>query len=175
MGWSDRPDDAGVCRGVLGAVANSETVARLFVAQVPYQGYQWFVRRDLLPSPNGLPESNVCGESDGLSVDRATGLSDEDLVARSTAHAERQNASRRERGKPANQLAGGARIASVATLRAVRRQGGMGEQVIFVYDDPKSDNAEHAVVRMLETVPEEEVAGLADDVKACFERMVSAG
>lgn len=162
-----------MCPDGLGAVRDEERVARLFVPQVPDQGYQPFIRKDLLP-PKGRAASDVCGASDGASVDRRSTLSDDELRTRSARFATECNAERARRGKPPNRFAGGALVASVDRLRAIRRPVGKPEQIVLVYDDAMPENAEHAVVRLSEAVPEEEVAGLVDDLRACFDEVVGS-
>ncbi len=101
-------------------------------------------------------------------------MSGAELLARSAARADEKNAARVKKGKSPNQFSSGGRIASVQALRGLGRATDADDQVVFVYDDPKSDNAEHAVIRVSNGVPEEELAGVLDDVRNCFIEDASA-
>jgi hypothetical protein len=162
MNWTDRPDGEACCPGLLGAVTEQESVARLLITRdPPPQGYEPIRRSELFPSPEGF--SNECGDADGLSVDRCNGLSDDDLRTRSEAHACQQT------GRRGN----GAIIAGVADLRATILEGVNSDQAVFVYDDARSNNQEHSVVRCVE-VSRPRQTSLRDHVASRFSRTVNA-
>jgi hypothetical protein len=93
-------------------------------------------RKELFPD-NEMAISNVCGDSDGLSVVRNIDLADGEILKRSAIQsAVRQNRTPR-----------GASVASVFALRNIRTVDNPDKQVVFVYDDPKTDDPYHAVVR----------------------------
>jgi hypothetical protein len=170
--WTTRSESEAFCEGPLARVDSTEAVARLIVRQEPNEGYNPFQRSDLLP-PKKRDIENTCGEQDGLSVDRCRGLSADELIARSALRAEVSNARRVERGKAPNQFPAGASVAEVSDLRAIGSPGLPGRQVVFVYDDAMEDNAEHAVIRLSEHVPEEEVALVLLDLKNAFKERIA--
>lgn len=170
MGWVDRNDREQKCGGSPGPVGDGDRVARITIHQSPATGYQPFQRKDLI-KPSAAFEDE-CGTADGLSVDLCTNLTPEDLLQRSARRAAAANARRAQQGKPPNQFPLGALLASVSELRSLGSR--FERQVIYVYDDPISDggaihpNPEHSVIRISDIVPEEQVAGVIDDVVQAF-------
>lgn len=137
MSWTGRPDNQACCGDSPGAIDAKERVAHLIHSrnsEPPSSG----LKRDTL-QPNG-DFSNNCGDSDGLSVDRCDGLSIGQLRERSTNLAEIR----------VGRTARGARIASVQALRAIGFADDPNGRAVYVYDDPRNDNSEHAVIRVTE-------------------------
>lgn len=95
-----------------------------------------FSRRRLLAPKQGF--SNVCGSSDGSSVDRQNGRQNSELLKRLMEFANRNAESPR--------TPEGYACANVGRLRSIQASD---QQVVFVYDDP-GDLAGplHAVIRV---------------------------
>lgn len=161
MSWTDRADDVSCCNGPLGAVGPKEHVARLLITGT-LEPMQAAFKRSELHADGVVVISNACGDSHGLSVDRCDSLSDDDIRQRADVQAAKKPGRKGE----------GARIASVAALRAIRQRGS-DEQVVFVYDDPRADNDHHSVVRISHTVPRTDYKVLAKDVMGAFNRRVA--
>lgn len=172
MSWTGRSDAEPCCEGARGAVAADERVARITIRPARPQGYQPFSRRDLFPPADGQ-FSNDCGMADGLSVDRANGLSEAEIVARSAARAATANARREAEGKPPSQSQDGAIIAHAGHLRALRRDQRPDQQMVFVYDDPTPTNDRHAVIRCSVEVPDEVRASFLARMQSLFDTVVS--
>lgn len=171
MNWTARCESDPYCEGALGRVSSDEKVARIVIRQEPDQGYNPFQRSELLPPKKREPD-NTCGQQDGLSVDRSSNLSRDQLYARSVARAFAKNEIRKANGKPANQSPEGAVVAEVERLRQISRPSMEGKQVIFIYDDALPDNQQHAVIRVSASVPDEEVALILDDIRRAFDQRV---
>lgn len=140
MSWIERPDKIACCGDNPGSVACDEDVARLLHSKIDDPDVLAFSRKEL--TGEGLKNpSNVCGEADGLSVDRAGGLSDDEL-----RHLSRLQAERRP-GRSGR----GAWVANVAVLRAISHPAAP-TGAVRVYDDPMPDNDRHAVIRVADTI-----------------------
>jgi hypothetical protein len=135
MTWTSHQDDQTRCKEPPGAVVAGEELARLLHTKNPQPHQDPLIRTDLQPKKAGI--SNMCGESDGLSVVRCGGMSDADIRTR----AEGQVAGKNDRQQE------GAMIALVDDLRSIR-QPGSEEQIVFAYDDPLTDDDFHAVLRV---------------------------
>lgn len=171
--WTNRLETQVTCGGDLGAVSDDETIARLLLVQNPPSGWRPFKLPGFLPPSSG-PISNTCGDSDGGSVDRANTLTGDDLQNRSNSFAAVQQAAAEARaaetGKP-NKIVrsgGGSLVATVGVLRTLTVTSQNDAQVVYIYADPRADNAEHAVVRISTAVLEEELPLLYDDITAGF-------
>ena len=161
--WAGRGETKACCSGLLGAVVSTESVARLRMIRTPPQGYKAFRRSELFPRP-GVDFSNVCGEADGLSVDRCDSLSHDALRTRSE---HRAGASDERKGN-------GAVVAVVGAVRSIRLAGSEVFPVFVVYDDATTTNPEHSVIRGSELVPRAFQASLLDELIATFSIDVSA-
>lgn len=140
MSWIERPDTVACCGDVPGAVACEEDVARFLHSKIDDPDILAFKRSELTGDGIKHP-SNVCGESHGLSVDRAGGVSDDALRQLSNVQAER---------KPGRE-GRGAWVANVGALRAIAHPEAP-DGVVRVYDDPMPDNDKHAVIRVADTL-----------------------
>lgn len=69
-------------------------------------------------------------------------------------------------------VSNGARIAKATDVRSIRLARNPDKQVLFVYDDPCDEEPCHAVIRMDNDTPEEEVAGVLDKIAAIFRHSV---
>ena len=159
QGWTRSSDDEQCCPSGLGAVESVETIARLTLIRTKEPlGYNPFNRRDLF-SADDTP-NNDCGNKDGCSVDRRDTLSDYIILKRSDDFAARGN----------NRVGNGAYLVKVETLRHHRLETMPNQQVLFVYDDPMPENAEHAVIRATNEVADEERGILLGDLKEYFSK-----
>lgn len=138
MTWTNRLDTAACCPGSKGAVDSTEDVALYLHSKIDNPDTIPFERKRLTGEDLGRAISNVCGDADGVSVDRAIGLSEAEILVRAKAQAERQP----------DRVSTGAKIALVSSLRDIRRDEDDASQVVFVYDDPLADNDAHAVIRL---------------------------
>ncbi len=155
--WSGRSEDEPCCHGPLGPVRNDEQLARLtFQRTKEPLHYKWIQRKELFPRDNAF--SNVCGAQDGMSVDRSSDLSNQQLIDRSEVHARRGN----------HRLGNGAYVADAGAVRAIHSPS--GECAFRIYDDPLQDNDEHAVIRGRILVPEEERTFVMIDLEELFAR-----
>lgn len=161
MTWTGRPDGEPCCGDEPGSVACEEDVARLIHSRIEDPDVLAFTRKDLTGQGIDRP-SNICGAADGCSVDRATGLGDDELRRR----AELQAAKREGR------TARGAWIANVAALRAIRHPGAP-EGAVRVYDDPMPDNDRHAVIRVSPDIPRTDFNEVRRAIIAAFGRRVA--
>lgn len=171
MPWTDLIDIAPRCGcGVpYSACTSAEPVARITITQMPDIGYTPFQRKDFLP-PKEYAVSNVCGDSDGVSVIRCQDLSAAAVRLKSQNRATEANRRRRLANKAPNQAPKGALIAQVEDLRSIRTAGHPHTQAVFVYDDPTLLEPEHAVIRMSVNVAEDEVGVVLAAVRAAFSR-----
>lgn len=163
MKWTDRPDSAACCPGKKGAVEDAEQVALYLHSKIDSPDTIPFERTKLTGEKLGRPISNDCGNADGVSVDRTIGLSDVELSLRAITQAERQP----------NRVSTGAKIAPVASLRGIRSEGNDTEQVVFVYDDPLSDNDAHAVIRLRQGFGRPEFIDIRRRIIDAFSRRVA--
>lgn len=155
MSWFDRNENTACCDGP-GPVENDELVCRILVKRtIEPLFYEWISRRELFPSPNF---SNLCGDQDGLSVDRSYGLDDCTIDRRSTERAEKGN----------NRIANGGLEAPVNRIRQLRWLD-PSTQICKIYDDPMNANPEHAVIRLTEEIPDEERSLVVAKVKELFD------
>lgn len=142
-------------------MGSSETVARLVHSNIYEPDIAAFTRKELTGA--GIPViSDLCGEADGCSVDRADGLSDDELKARSEAQA----------GSSPNRVAKGARIADVAALRAIGHKDARDGQAVRIYDDPRPANDRHAVLRVCAAIPRPDFLEVRRQIVAAFARQV---
>jgi hypothetical protein len=154
MTWFERNERKACCDGA-GSVSDQEKISRiLFKRTAEPLHYEWLPRSELF-SKVGF--SNECGEQDGLSVDRSELLDDEEIDQRS-AH--------RANVRP-NRIPNGALQADVKSVRDLRWLD-VDTQVCKVYDDPKNDNGEHAVVRAAEDIPDEDRSIFVRQVRDLF-------
>lgn len=93
-------------------------------------------------------------------------------MGRSEKRAALANEKRAERGKAANQFPNGAQIAKVDELRRISSPSSPASQAVFIYDDGFASNPQHAVIRLSDSLPEEEVALVLDDLRAAFNKRV---
>ena len=136
MNWNSRPDTIACCNDGYGAVCAGERVARLVHSNISKTRNDPFKRSDIFNSDH-KPFTNACGEADGLSVVRSTVLTDVEIVSRSIAQAIRVS------GRAAMPTL----FAPVALLRSIEAPGRNGDQVVFIYDDPRPDDQFHAILR----------------------------
>lgn len=161
MSWIERPDNVACCGDTPGSVACDEQVARLLHSKIDDPDILAFSRKELTGDGIKNP-SNVCGEADGLSVDRAGGLSEDELRQLSNAQAERRPG---RDGK-------GAWVANVAALRAITHASAP-EGAVRVYDDPMPDNDRHAVVRVADTISRTDFNEIRRAVMTAFAKRVA--
>lgn len=155
MTWAGRDESVACCDGP-GPVQDAEAVCRILIKRTAEPlFYSWFARKDLFPSGEF---SNDCGSQDGLSVDRAADLSEDEITARSAARAAAGN----------NRRSNGGLQAEVGAIRAIVRHD-QTSNAFRVYDDPLQSNAEHAVIRGFDDIPEEDRAVLMGDLEELFE------
>lgn len=171
MSWTDLIDTAPRCGcGIPSSdCSGAEPVARITITQMPDIGYTPFQRKDFLP-PKSYAVSNVCGDSDGVSVIRCRDLTVAAVALKSQNRATEANRRRRLANKPPNQTPKGALIAQVDDLRSIRTAGRPHAQAVFVYEDPTLVEPEHAVIRMSVDVAEDEVGVVLAAVRAAFNR-----
>jgi len=165
MPWTSRNEAAPCCAGEFGAVSSDEHVVRLRLKQYPQKGYSPFQRTDFFRTS---PPFNDCGQQEGCSVDRLLDLSDPQVRARSEAKAALSNQRSIDAGREPLMSGDGGLVACVADLRLVRREGAPAEQIIFVYDDARDDNPQHAVIRAADSVPDEERRSIIRKVELKF-------
>lgn len=161
MTWTDRPDSVPCCGDKPGAVACHEDVARLIHSKILDPDTLAFSRKELTAEKIVSP-SNVCGDADGCSVDRATGLSDDELRRRANAQA----------AKKEGRTGQGAWVANVAVLRSLTHSEAP-DGAVRVYDDPKADNDGHAVIRVSANVPRTDFNEVRRAIMAAFSRRVA--
>jgi hypothetical protein len=154
MTWFERSELRACCDGT-GPVSDQEKIARiLFKRTAEPLHYEWLPRSELFPKDSF---SNDCGEQDGLSVDRSGSLSDDEINKRSALHA----------GHRPNRNPNGALEADVRSVRELRWLDN-DTQVCKVYDDPRNDNDEHAVVRAAVDIPKEDQSIFVRQVRDLF-------
>ena len=154
MTWTGREESVACCDG-LGPVQDNEAVCRILIKRtVEPLFYTWFARKDLFP--DGV-FSNVCGTQDGLSVDRSSNLSDDEVSSRSAARAALGN----------NRMSNGGLQAEVSAIRAIARWDDPSN-AFRIYDDPLQNNLQHAVIRGCENIPDEDRASLMIELEELF-------
>lgn len=156
MTWTDRADTENRCNGPRGGVGGSELVARLLTSKMAGSSGSIFTRNSLDGRKNA--GSNVCGQSDGISVDRCADLSNGEIIGRAHAFAV----------KSEGRVSLGALLACVQSLRDIRLVDVADEQLVFVYDDPATDNDRHAVIRTSAIVPPTRFGELRDRIAEHF-------
>lgn len=161
MSWTDRPDAEPCCGDEPGAVACAEDVARLLHSRIDDPEILAFSRKELTSIGINAP-SNACGEADGCSVDRATGLSDGEI---------RQRADEQANRRP-GRLGKGAWIANVAALRAISHPSAP-DGAVRVYDDPMPGNDRHALVRVAAEVPRTDFNEVRRAIMSAFSKRVA--
>ena len=159
QGWTDRDDAAQCCPSLLGAVEDSEYLARLIHSTIEEPKGNPFKREEMFP-PKG-EFSNVCGESHGTSLVRRDGISDEELCDRASRQAER---------KP-GRVGRGAFVAKSAELREIEHPDRPGEVAIRIYDDPMATDQHHCVLRA-SPVPRTLQSEIRNKVRALFNRHI---
>lgn len=155
MTWFGRAEDPALCPGPMGAVQDAEVLARLLHETNVEPPSNRFLRKEVFSV--GLNEpSHGCGVKDGASVDRCDGLSDEEIMRRSVAQAER---------KP-GRSARGAHYALAEAVRSLRLPGLPDRRLFRVYDDARlsadddgPENLEHAVIRGDDTLTRPQQSG----------------
>ena len=157
MFWTEQDDKIPRCGGRLGPVRDDEHVARLLHSNIHEPRKKALTKDELFAPAEGKQVSNECGESTGPSVDRCDQLSRAEIQRRSTEQAE----------KRPGRTSKGAMVASVGSLRSIRSPEREG-QVLFVYDDPRPDNPEHAVLRGSRDLSPGKRISLRDSVVAAF-------
>ncbi|MFN3816239.1 hypothetical protein [Brevundimonas sp.] len=157
MSWSDRRDDEQCCAGPLGGVGSEESVARLLHSKIAVPEQAAFTRKELTGEGS---VSNECGKQSGCSVDRASGLSQEDILVRAKALAEAKTGRKSE----------GAFLASAKDLRRIAHEE--IPQAVLIYDDAKSDNDRHAVLRVHSSVPKTDFGLIRNAIMKAFSRRI---
>ena len=92
-------------------------------------------KRDQITCPK-TAYSDACGVSDGLSIDRCTDLTHQQIKLRAKTYAEASS----------GRTSRGALVACVQSIRNIRLAGINGP-VVRVYDDGSDENPRHAVLR----------------------------
>lgn len=161
MTWTVRSDRDPCCGEQPGAVACDEDVARLIHSRIDDPDVLAFTRKDLLGEGIAQP-SDVCGLADGCSVDRASGLVDDEIRARSA----RQAAQREGR------IARGAWIANVGMLRSISHENAP-DGAVKVYDDPMPGNDRHAVIRVSTEIPRTDFNEVRRSIISAFDRRIA--
>lgn len=141
--WAGPAEHPALCPGPLAAVRDNEVVARLLHENTLEPASSRFMRKEVFSV--GLTSiDNQCGTKDGASVDRCDNLSDDEIMRRSKAQAERRPGRKAE----------GAYYATAGGIRRLRLPGQPDAQIFRVYDDARlvedefgPINCEHAVVR----------------------------
>lgn len=157
--WISRRDDEQCCPGDLGVVRPEERVARLRIRRLVHPDWIAFPRKEIFGL---LPQSNECGRSSGLSVQRCDDLTPEELRKRSQIHAEQR----------ANRIGDGAQIASVTSLRAIGSDR-YQRKIVYVYDDA-NEVPEHAVIRACDQIAPEEQASIMIELSETFSEVLPA-
>lgn len=159
--WISRSEATACCPGGHGPVQGCERLARLLHTKIVEPDYDPLRRSDFFP-PTKRPMSNECGSSDGCSVIRASGLSDEDVRKLAQAQAARREGREQK----------GALLAECAALRAIRLPNN-DNQVVFVYDDPLGDEPRHAIIRCDDQLHRPDQDELRESIRAAFNEHVS--
>ena len=126
-------------------LANSEKIGRVLYSAIAPSGVpdeRTFPICDLLLERVGAVDHD-CGNSDGVSVQRAPPATLEKLILKSQELAAR---------KP-GRTAGGVAFTLVSVLRSIKIPGVSG-QVVFVLTDGSDADPGHAVIRMSPQVPD---------------------
>lgn len=155
MSWTNLAENSARCGGALGAVRPQEEVARHLHSKIDEPRQKAFKREELFGLSGQI--SNECGQSTGISVDRCSNLSDQQIDQRCITFAAQ---------RPGRQSKG-SMIAQVAALRSVVIPNVSG-QVVFVYDDPDLTNAEHAIVRARQGLSKAQMGFVRDEVIEAF-------
>jgi len=143
-------------------VNDDEWVARLLHSKIIDPDRAAFTRKEL--AAEGIEDpSNVCGDADGVSVDRMIDLNDNDVIQRSNDYAAQKE----------GRVAAGALLASVAALRAISHEEAEAGRAVFVYDDPRADNDRHAVIRLSDKIPRADFKRMQRRVIDAFTRRVA--
>ena len=155
--WTDHFENERRCEGGLGHVLDEEDVARLLHSGNSNPLRKALQKSEIFPHKNEV--SNLCGESDGASVDRCSSLTTAEIRKRAVSFAGDKHTSE------------GALVGAVGDIRAVRVPGSE-MQCVFVYDDPGAKNREHAVIRAV-AVDRAEQAIIRDRILECFDRTIT--
>lgn len=138
-GWVDHPEAEKSCAPAPAAVDDAEPIARLLHSRNSDRPKERLKRGELF-APKGHQPKNACYDavgSEGASLLRCGGVTDDQIRTRSEAYAE-QKAGRDPRG---------AITGTAAAVKAVRSKVTPDRQVAFVYDDPTSGDEAHCVIR----------------------------
>lgn len=157
MAWITRPDSEQRCPGDQGGVSDDEVVVRNATSSIADR--LPFSRSDLVPpEARKGPTDNGCGSSHGGSVTRQGERTHPELLDAAEAYAKEK----------AGRTSLGVQIAAVLDLRHLSVVEQAGVQVVFVYDDPRDDDPQHAVVRIDETLTRPQQGDLITDLKDVF-------
>lgn len=85
-------------------------------------------------------------------------MDDAEVVRRAQRQAERRP----------GRVGRGALVADVAQLRALRHES--ATRAVFIYDDPKLDNREHAVIRVSDMIPRTDFLEIQLAILAVFQQ-----
>lgn len=161
MSWTGRDDRSQCCPSDLGAPKDREKLARLLHSKIVEPDFDPLRRSDFFPPKNGK-FSNECGKSDGSSVVRTDGLSDDQIRQMAQAQAERRPGRTQQ----------GALVATCRDLRKIRLDDAAHQQV-FIYDDPLEDEPRHAVVRGDERLDRPDQDALREEIRETFRTIVA--
>ncbi len=157
IGWAEQSDSKPCCESSLGAVADSETLARLIIKPLQATGYTPFQRSEIFGDAK-TPISNICGEKSGLSILRCNNLSDLQLMELSNKQAQKRS----------DRSGDGSQRAIAQTLREIRAADMPNLQAICVYDDPRDDQIYHAVIRGSKEIIKNDQKLVIEDIKKAF-------
>ena len=137
-GWTSHSELLPSCAPLSSGVEGGEEVVRHLHSKIFDPAESRFTTSELFQGKESY--SNICGESDGSSIDRSSNLSLEELSRRSGEIAG-------EKREPRSPL-----FARVAKIRGILIPD-TDDQAFFVYDDPiEGSNQEHAIIRGSEDV-----------------------
>jgi hypothetical protein len=157
IGWAEQNDREPCCESSLGAVADSEALARLIIKPAQATGYTPFQRSEIFGDAK-KSVSNVCGEKSGLSVLRCDNLTETQLMELSHKQAQMRP----------NRSGDGARSTIARILRQIRITHMPNLQIVYVYDDPRDDQICHAVLRGSKKLIKNDIAVVLEDIKKAF-------
>ena len=174
MSWTDRADNEPCCPSSLGAVKPTETVARLTHsgmirrAGVNDNTFDPFPRSEFFPPKRRIIDDE-CGNADGCSVIRSDHLSRPQINDRTLSLIAFLEARRAADPKREAMVA---LITNVGELRSIRIST-LNAQIVFIYDDPKTDDPLHAVIRCSSDLNRPEQDFIREKIRQAF-RSVSA-
>lgn len=159
--WTSQTDKIARCDRASGAVDSSELVTRLLHTGNTPPNVEIFRRSELFFDKKKR-HSNICGDCDGVSLVRSSGLTDKEIIDRSNELANKRDG-RESRG---------ALTAQVSELRAISLENYGDQQIIFVYDDPKSDDELHAIMRADENITRPNQDFIRDRINSIFSKKI---